>query len=80
MTYLWQEEKRKPFWRIQTDEKGIYNKLKRRKSTTLAVWGLNTNLCVFTMEFYSPKEAKTSLGRITGRKVNKDAENDEFYA
>ena len=41
LTYLWQEQKRKSYWRIQTTDPSIAQKLKRRKNFTLAGYGMN---------------------------------------
>lgn len=71
-TYLWQEERGKNFYRIQTDEKSVADKLKRRKDCILTSIGLNCKLWVFVCSYSSPSKARISLKRLTGRPIQKD--------
>lgn len=79
-TYLWQEQKRKPYYRIQTDNPGVARKLRRRSSCVLSGIGINVSWWQFITQYKSPKIALRSLERLTGQKVQKDAEDGVFVA
>lgn len=79
-TYLWQEQPRKPFYRIQTDDPMVARKLRRRSSCTLAMIGININIWQFGTTYKSPKIAVRSLERLTGQKVEKAAEDGVFVS
>jgi len=78
MTYLWQEEARKPYYRIQTKDSNVARKLRNRDSCNLAIKGVNDNLWVFTTQYYSPNKAIKSLGRVTGENVVKRTINGKL--
>ena len=79
MTYLWQEERGKNFYRVQTDEKKIANKLKRRNKFRLCAIGWNTTLWIFSCEFKRPDIAKKTLKSITGKNAKIDSEGVFSY-
>ena len=79
-TCLWQEVKRDSWWRIQTNDPSVIRKLRRRKTTTLCSWALNDSTVIFRIRYKSPRLARQSLQRLTGRIVKKDALNDVFVA
>lgn len=75
MTYLWQEERGQKFYRVQTDEKEIADKLKRRKGYKLSAYSLKGHpLWIFTCRFTRPDIAKKVLKSATGEKLNIDSE------
>ncbi|MBM3712196.1 MAG: hypothetical protein FJW56_01975 [Actinobacteria bacterium] len=75
MTYLWQEERGQKFYRVQTDEKEVADKLKRRNGFKLIGWSLNSHrLWIFSNKFSRPDIAKKVLKSVTGKKPNIDAE------
>lgn len=74
MTFLWQEERGKPFYRVQTDSKEICDKLKRRKGFCLTMIPVNVNLWVFVCKFSRPDIAKKTLKSITGKNPKIDSE------
>jgi hypothetical protein len=75
MTYLWQEERGQKFYRVQTDEKEIANKLKRRNGFKLSAWSMNGHkLWIYTCTFSRPDIAKKVLKSVTGQKLNIDSE------
>jgi len=74
MTYLWQEERGKKFYRVQTDEKCIAKKIKRRNKFHLSAFAWNVNLWVFSCEFSRPDIAKKAIKSVTGKKGNIDSE------
>ena len=79
-TYMWQEMKRFPYYRIQTNDPRIAKKLMRRKSCTLAVHGINARLWVFRTKYSSPRKALMGLNNITHADVEKTAENSVFVS
>ena len=78
MTSMWQEEKGKPYYRFQTDEKEISDKMKRRNKFELSAWGVNCSLWIYTVEFPRPIRAKEALKSLTNKSVKFD-ENKEIY-
>jgi len=79
-TYLWHEVRGDNWWRIQTNDPRVIRKLRRRKTASLCLWCINDSIVVFRTQYYSAKEAKKSLHRLTGQKPKKDAENGLFFA
>ncbi len=79
MTYLWQEERGQKYYRVQTDEKSIADKLKRRNGFKLTAKALNTNLWIFISEFSRPDLAKQTIKSVTGNKPKIDSEGVIFY-
>ena len=79
MTYLWQEERGKKYYRVQTDDKAIAMKLKRRDGFHLCGYAENASLWIFTCQFARPDIAKITLKSITGKKVKIDSEGCFIY-
>jgi hypothetical protein len=79
MTYLWQEERGKNFYKVQTDDKAIANKLKRRNGFSLSALAINNNLWIFSCRFTRPDIAKKTLKSITGQNVKIDSDGLFLY-
>ncbi|MHB8580972.1 MAG: hypothetical protein ACYDA4_14105 [Ignavibacteriaceae bacterium] len=79
MTYLWQEEKGKKYYKVQTDDKDVAKKMKRRSGFHLCGYAVNAGLWIFSCEFSRPDIAKKTLKSITGKKVKIDSEGEIFY-
>ncbi len=86
MTYLWQEERGKIFYRVQTDERLVAKKMKRRNGFHLCGQALNTSLptgqaglWIFRCQFSRPDIAKKTLKSITCKKVKIDHEGTFVY-
>lgn len=79
-TSLWQEQKRKPYYRIQTEDPLVARKLRRRTTFKLVGIWINQAQWIFRGTYSSPYKAKISLERLTGQKVNKDAVTGGFVA
>jgi len=85
MTYLWQEEKGKKYYRIQTDDGEIAKKLRKRIGVRLSGRSVNTDpltgkgLWIFSCEFSRPDRAKEALKIITGKSGKIDSEGVIFY-
>ena len=78
-TYMWQEVYGDPVFRFQTNDPAINKRMRQRADFSLVLWGLNTNLWVYQAQFYSPREARRSLMRITRQEIRKDPVNDLLY-
>ncbi len=74
MTYLWQEERGKKYYRVQTDDRAIAMKLKRRDGFNLCGYAVNANVWTFTCQFTRPDIAKDTIKSITGKKAKIDSE------
>ena len=80
MTSMWQEERGKPFYRFQTDEIEIKNKMKRRNKFELVGWGVNCKLWIYWVTFSRPDVAKKAFETVTGKKANFDSKQEIFYS
>ena len=77
-TYMWKMYSDDNIWRIQTNTKKVYNKLKRRIKSTLSAWAINADLWIFEVRYSEPNKAVIGLGRLTGLPVHYIA-SDELY-
>lgn len=68
MNYMWQEERSQPYYRFQSDDRSIANKMKRREKFKLVASGVNCNLWVFVATFSRPDIARKSFKALTGSK------------
>jgi hypothetical protein len=64
MTYFWREYKN--FYRLQTDDKKIHGKMRRREGAVLFAEGMNCNLWIYSLEYTRPRDAKRGIKRIIG--------------
>ena len=62
MTYFWREHKN--YYRLQTDDKELHQRLKRRKDADLCAEGINCNLWVYRFEFSTLKNARIGMARL----------------
>ena len=79
MTSMWQEERGKPYYRFQTDDKDIADKMKRRQKFVLVGWGYNCALWIYQVQFKRPTIAKKAFETLTGKKSNFDSKKEIFY-
>ena len=86
MTYLRQEERGKKYYKVQTDDKDVAKKMKRRNGFRLCGYAVNaapangtTSVWIFSCEFSRPDIAKKTLKSITGKKVKIDSEGEFIY-
>ena len=76
-SYIWQEESGKPYYRIQTNDYRIAQKMKKKmtggnpQKVRQVLYGINVPVWVFQILYSSPRVAKKSFGRITTQKVQK---------
>ena len=78
--YMWQEQKRVPVYRFQTNDHKIARKLKKRPNAKLCVFGINAPVWVFILRYSSPAKALLGLSNITGEEVEKLPEYDVFVS
>ena len=74
LTYLWQEESKKKYYRVQTDDKDIAKKLFRRNGFHLTAYGVNAELWIFCCEFSRPDIARKTIESVTGESARIDSE------
>ncbi len=85
MTYLWQEERGKKFYKVQTDDKEAAKKMKRRNGFRLCGFAVNkdpvtgTGLWIFSCEFSRPDKAKQASKSITGKSAKIDSEGVLYF-
>ena len=79
-TSMWQEQSRKPYYRIQTDNPTVARKLRRRTTFKLVGIWINQVQWIFRGTYSTPQKAKLSLQRLTGQKVKKDTITGGFVA
>jgi len=79
-TSLWQEQRGKPYYRIQTTDPAVARKLRRRTTFKLVGYGVNKSIWIFGGTYSTPQKAKLSLQRLTGQKVKKDTVAGGFVA
>ena len=80
VTYLWQVEIRKPYYRIQTNDHRVARKLKKRKNSKLCMYGVNTPFWIFELSYSSPKYAVIGLSNITGADVQETSDMGVFVS
>jgi hypothetical protein len=80
MIYMWQEEKKKPYYRFQTDDRKAMEKMKRREKFKLSGKACNCDLWIFTCQFSRPDIAKKTLQTLAGGKVKYDKYEEIYYA
>ena len=67
-------------WCIQTTSKKVYNKLKRRKTATLAACAINADLWIFEVRYSEPNKAVKGLERLTCLPVHYIASEEVYVA
>lgn len=80
MLYLWQEERGKPYYRFQTDDKAIATKMKRRNKFKLIGLGVNCNCWIYIATITRPDIARKSIKALTGNEVKFSQEEDLYYS
>ena len=79
-SYIWQMEKRKPVYRIQTDDHRVARKLKKRPNAKLCSYGVNAPNWIFQVQYSSPSYAVIGLGNITGADVKETSDSGVFVS
>lgn len=80
MTSMWQEERGKPYYRFQTDDKDISDKMKRRNKFELVGWSVNCELWIYQVSFSRCDIAKKVFETLIGKKSNFDSKAEIFYS
>ena len=79
-TYMWQELFGEPLFRFQTSDPAVNKRMRQRNDFTLVSEALNAALWVYRARFYSPREARRTLKRITRREIHFDATEGVYFA
>ena len=79
-TFIWQMERRKTIYRIQTDDHRIARKLKKRTNASLCCYGINAPFWIFQVQYSSPSYAVVGLSNITGADVEETSDYGVFVS
>ena len=79
-TYMWKMYPDDNIWRIQTTCKKVNLKLKRRVTTQLVAWSINSDLWIYEVSYSEPNKAIKGLGRLTGLPVKYIASEEVYVA
>ena len=60
-THVWQEERGKPVFRFQTQDKDVHLYLSRKEGFKLVGWGFNIDLWIYRAKYQSLSEAQETL-------------------
>lgn len=66
-------------WRYQTNDPGVYKRMRQRSDFKLVCYGINIRLWVYRTRKNSAKEAKMTLKRVTRQRIHFDTENKEYF-
>ena len=80
MTYMWQEERGKPFYRFQTDEKDIANKMKRWNKFNLTSRGDNCQLWIFQSTFSCQDMVRNAFQTLVGGEIKFDDRKEVYFS
>ena len=79
MTYLWQLERGQNIYRVQTDEKEVADKVKRRNGFKQCDVSITNPLWIFSSTFSRPDIAKKTLKSVTLKNPKIDSEGLFVY-
>jgi hypothetical protein len=77
-TFMWQELHGEQEFRFQTTDPKLHKRMHRSRYFKLVVIGMNIDLWVYQASFYSPKEARRSLERMSGSIYTHTADTGVF--
>ena len=77
---MWQEERGKPFYRFQTDEKELADKMKRREKFKLVSRGLNCNHWIYLATYSRPDLARKTFKALCGKGAIFNKKEDVFQS
>jgi hypothetical protein len=78
MFYMWQEERGKPYYRFQTDEKELADKMKRREKFKLVSKGLNCYHWIYLATYTRPDLARKTFKALCGKVAILNKNEDIF--
>ncbi|OVE79284.1 hypothetical protein BVY01_02900 [bacterium I07] len=73
-------DKETHLYRFETNDPEVNKRMRQRQDFKLVGFGVNHPCWQYQASFYSPKEAKRTLGRITRSKVKFVPSEDLFVA
>lgn len=77
---MWQEERGKPYYRFQTKNREVANRMKRRNKFKQVGWGVNCDWWIYQAVFGKPETARKALKALAGNDVKFNKNEDIFYA
>ena len=78
ITSMWQEQRGKPYYRIQTNDPRSVRKLLRRQSCKISCEWLNRYEYQFVTKYSTPQKARMSLKRLTNGVLEKDSDTGGY--
>jgi hypothetical protein len=78
-SYLWQELRGIPTFRLQTSDQTIARRLQKRNDFQEIGFFINGSEWLFQKTFYSNDRALQSFRRVTRLEINYNAFRDEYY-
>jgi hypothetical protein len=75
---MWQEQRGEMYFRFQTDEKSIADKMKRRQKFSRTAYGMNCTFWIYRAHFTRPDLARAAFKSLTGEKIKYNAEEDIY--
>jgi hypothetical protein len=64
MTYFWREHKN--YYRLQTDDRKIHEKMRRREGADLFANAINCNFWIYILKYNTPRDAKRVIKGFVG--------------
>ncbi|MBL1123908.1 MAG: hypothetical protein D8M26_13620 [Ignavibacteriae bacterium] len=80
MIYMWQENRGEQYYRFQTNNRAIAERMKRRIKFHLTACGINCEIWIYQAIFSRPDIARKALKTLAGNTVKFDKKEDIFYA
>lgn len=80
MLYMWQEEKGKLFYRFQTDDKEIADKIRNSKKFKLTGQGLNAKLWIYQIRCERISMAKNLFKNLSGSDLKFNSTEEVYYS
>ena len=80
MDCFWKELRGEPFYRFQTEDKKISEKMRRRNKFSIISWGLNCNFWIYHASFSRSDIAIKAFQTLTGEKAIFNSADDVYYS
>ncbi len=78
ITYMWQEQRGKPYWKFHSNDPRVVRKMQRRQTFIKSGWCENTYCYEFITTYSTPQKARQSLKRLTKGVLEKDPDTGGF--
>ena len=78
-TDMWVIDKKAHRYWFQTTDPEVHKRMRQRKDFKMVGRALNASLWIYSSSFYSPKEARRTLRRITRSEIKYDEVEELYY-